>query len=238
MEPTPQELECIEQLRSGNYIKEQPDTEDVHFLNDATLLSFVRARNHHIDKVATMLNDCIAWRKVYKPYAIKYEEVADILSLKTVFILGHCKRGNPLLYMTPGATNPYNAEKRVQLIVYLMEETHRRGCERLTWIFDWRRFGDRGKDPESSKTREQVMKILQNYYPERLGLLLMVQNPWYFTLIATLLWPFIDARTRPKIHMGVTPLKLREYIDEDQLLVQFGGKREPNAAEMLVGSPM
>lgn len=199
---------------------------DGHFLSDATLLRFTRARDCKPAKALEMLEACLAWRLDYRPQSIKQDEIEDIQQLGTVFVSGFCRNGYPVLYMTPGAKNPFDADHRVKLMVFLMEETLRRGYERLTWVFDFSKMGERGKDEESSKTRQQVIKILQDYYPERLGALYMVNTPWYFSVVATLVWPFIDKRTRVKLHIGVKVEDLKKFIDPAMLIEHLGGEHK------------
>ena len=193
---------------------------------DATFQRFLRARDMDVGKATEMLKSCLTWRRSYKPHLVTAVDIKDILSLGTVFVSGTCRNGRPVLYMTPGAQNPYSAATRVQLMVFLMEQTMNDGHEKLTWIFDFSQMGKRAKDEESSKTRQEVIKILQEYYPERLGLLLLVNTPWYFRVIATLVWPFIDKRTRAKIRTDVKLNELVHFVAEDELLVSLGGKKE------------
>jgi hypothetical protein len=171
-----------------------------------------------------MLEKTIAWRKEFRPFAITLADIHDIMGLGTVFVAGTDRKQRPVVYMRPGGDNPFQADKRVKLIVYMLEETSRRGYESLTWIVDFARLG--GKDQQSPETRKQVMHVLQNYYPERLGSLLMVNTPWYIGLVARLMWPFIDPKTREKIKLGVSVKKLVEYVNEEDLIQDLGGLKE------------
>ena len=75
------------------------------------------------------------------------------------------------------------------------------------------------------------MQILQEYYPERLGNLIMVNTPWYMRMVATLVWPFLDKRTWAKIQVGVKMKHVTDFIDRDQLLTSLGGTHEHAAGD-------
>jgi hypothetical protein len=216
------ELACVEKLKSAVTTMDV-DKEDEAFLSDETYLRFARARDADVTKATKMLSECVSWRRQFRPHAIEAKDLVGILQLGTVYMAGLCVHGRPVMYMHPGAKNPFPAETRVKLMVFLLEETMRRGYTSLTWVFDFSKMGERGKDEHSAATRKDTMHILQNYYPERLGALYMLNTPWYFRAIATLVWPFIDKRTRSKIFISMKLENLVEYIAKDQLVEAFGG---------------
>jgi hypothetical protein len=226
-----------EESFSMNYMKSrigelELDPEDTGFLTDATFLRFARARQGNPLLAFSMLHACCQWRRTYKPYAIEYAQVEGILRMGTVFHSGYCREGRPVFYMSPGSKNTYPAEKREQLIVYLMEETSRNGYEQVTWVFDWSQFGNRGKDEESTKTREKVTKVLQDYYPERLGSLYFVDVPWYFSFLYAIASLFIDGKTKKKIHI-IKNKEVVKYIEPRYLMKQFaGGEADPPVQRM------
>lgn len=222
--PTEKELACVAHLKSLFTIGDL-DADDTHFLNESTYLRFARARDASIEKATELLRECMEWRRSYKPQTITEADVSDILQLGTVYMAGVCKAGRPVMYMTPGAENPFPASMRVKLMVFLLEETHRRGHTALTWVFDFSKLGKRGKDEHSAVTRKETMHILQNYYPERLGALYMINTPWYFRALATIVWPFIDKRTREKIFLSAKANELPQHIDATELVEAFGGQR-------------
>ncbi|CUG94446.1 Hypothetical protein, putative [Bodo saltans] len=220
--PTANELACIKHLKE-NVSLNDVEKGDEAFLSEETYLRFTRARDADFGKALTMLKECVTWRRQFRPFAIEANELAGILQLGTVYLAGLCVHGRPVMYMHPGAKNPFPAETRVKLMVFLLEETMRRGYTSLTWVFDFSKMGERGKDEHSAATRKDTMHILQNYYPERLGALYMLNTPWYFRAIATLVWPFIDKRTRAKIFISMKLKNLTDCIAKDQLVEAFGG---------------
>ena len=227
---TPVEAACVSRLQEhAKAFQAELDHDDIYFLNDATYLRFARARDGDVEKALAMMTACCKWRKQFHPHRITLSDIRDILALGTCFCSGVCRKNRPILVMTPGATNPFPAEKRIQLMVFILEETYRLGYEQLTWLFDFSKMGSRGKDDQSEKTRKELLHILQDYYPERLGILLMINTPWYMRMFAAIVWPFLDKRTKEKIEMNVKLKQLPTHIDPSQLLQEFGGShvRDP-----------
>jgi hypothetical protein len=90
--------------------------------------------------------------------------------------------------MKPGAYNPFNAEQRMRYMVFMLENAVKKmdaskGIEKLCWILDFSEFGDRHKSPESKQVSKNSTTILQNHYPERLGVAFVVNAPWYFNYL-------------------------------------------------------
>jgi hypothetical protein len=68
----------------------------------------------------------------------------------------------------------------------------------------------------------------QTFYPETLKKLFLINAPWYFGAIFALVRAFIDADTAEKISIignDYMP-QLLEYIDEESIPVELGGKCE------------
>ena len=221
---SPSEAECVAAIKSLHWaLQQELDADDTAFLNDATYLRFARARNGNYHDALLMLSECLRWRKARKPHAIQLRDVEDILGLGTCYCCGTCLNDRPVLVITPGPVNPYPSAMRVQLMLFILEETYRLGYEQLTWIFDFSRMGERVKDSESELTRKELVTVLQLYYPERLGNLLMVHTPWYMRVVATLVWPFLEKRTKDKIQTSVAVPDLQKYVHASQLIAAFGG---------------
>lgn len=76
------------------------------------------------------------------------------------------------------------------------------------------------------KVLSEVMAIAQNYYPETLGVMFLINAPTLFTTIWAIIKGWLDENTVRKIHvLGSNYQKvLLEHIDEENLPVMFGGK--------------
>eukprot|EP00744_Colponema_vietnamica_P011115 GILI01015641.1.p1 GENE.GILI01015641.1~~GILI01015641.1.p1 ORF type:complete len:302 (-),score=70.74 GILI01015641.1:113-1018(-) len=206
-----------------------PEDADM-FWTTETVERFLVGSDMKEKKAEELLLKSHKWRAEYKPFSITYEDVKECMNAGSVFICGKCKAGRPVFYLSPGAVNAFPAEKRIQLIVYLAEESFRRGYQQLTWIFDFGRLGEnKGKDPEAKKTRKAMMSVLQDNYPERLGALHLVNTPWFISAVATVVWPFMNARTKAKINLKCTKEELLKYVDKEQLIESLGGLKQRSA---------
>jgi len=75
---------------------------------------------------------------------------------------------------------------------------------------------------------QKASKIQQNNYPDQLGMLYIVNSPWSFTAVWSIVKGWLDEKTRAKIHIvGGKPIKhLINYIDEDSIPDFLGGKND------------
>lgn len=75
---------------------------------------------------------------------------------------------------------------------------------------------------------KQASAISQNYYPERLGKLYLINAPWGFSSVFSIVKGFLDPVTVQKIHVlgsGFLP-ELESQISKDHLPKIFGGTCE------------
>lgn len=74
----------------------------------------------------------------------------------------------------------------------------------------------------------QASAISQNYYPERLGKLYIINAPWGFSTVFGMVKGFLDPVTVKKIHVFGSGYEseLLSQIPAENLPVQFGGKCE------------
>jgi hypothetical protein len=73
---------------------------------------------------------------------------------------------------------------------------------------------DRGKI--SSLTLLLSCRLLQNYYPERLGKALMIHVPYIFMKAWKMIYPFIDTNTRDKVSVLYCVPPSRSMVSESQ----------------------
>jgi hypothetical protein len=75
---------------------------------------------------------------------------------------------------------------------------------------------------------QKASKISQDYYPEMLGRLYIVNAPYVFSACWTVVKGWLDEKTRKKITVMSNGHKkvLLENIDEDQLMEFLGGKNK------------
>ena len=71
----------------------------------------------------------------------------------------------------------------------------------------------------------QASAISQNYYPERLGKLYVINAPWGFSTVWGIVKGFLDPVTVNKVHFLGSGFKteLLEHVPKENLPVEFGG---------------
>lgn len=247
-------MESQEQLQSPSYDADQlqtfekfkalinenckdliADEANSNFMSDECLFRYLRARDWKIDHSFKMLKETLTWRKEFQPQKITEETIKGILDLGTFYQNGFDKSSRPVLYIKPGAYNPYPAEQRVQYLVYLMEKvtnSMEKGVEKTCWVLDFSDYGSRVRSPDGKTVAQNSLHILQNHYPERLGNLFVVNPPWYFTFLYTIISPFMDHRTKQKIKfISGSKEELADIMSNtipiDQLEETYGGTLKP-----------
>lgn len=79
-------------------------------------------------------------------------------------------------------------------------------------------------DVQAISYMRKALEIDQNYYPERLKRLLILNAPWYFTTLYAMFKPLIDKRTSDKfLFLGSDVSKMEEYIDKELIPIEMGG---------------
>ena len=75
---------------------------------------------------------------------------------------------------------------------------------------------------------KRTLNIDESCYPERLQVLFMINAPYTFSVLWSVIRPWIDPITVNKFRiLGSSYLRtMKEFIDEDQIPVEYGGTRE------------
>lgn len=101
---------------------------------------------------------------------------------------------------------------------------HSKQITKMTMIFDMTGTS-MIPDPVGLRLFRKVTTIDSNFYPERLGKLLLINCNWMFRGLWSIVHPLLDPVSRTKIEILGTDYKSRllELIDPSQLPVEFGG---------------
>jgi hypothetical protein len=200
------------------------------FLTDATLARYLRAREFKLKKAQQMLVNTLKWRREYKPHRITVNDIKiELKNNGKLYRNGVDKWGRPLIYMKPRHDNTGAPEREVKVksIVYLLElvtreSEERRGREKVTLLIDFR---DAKHVTSIANVRVSIdfLKVLQNHYPERLGVALIVNAPWAWQVFWKLISPFMDEVTKKKVLLLKSYAQLKEYIDDENLEEDYGG---------------
>ncbi|KAL6772061.1 hypothetical protein ACKKBG_A28800 [Auxenochlorella protothecoides x Auxenochlorella symbiontica] len=95
----------------------------------------------------------------------------------------------------------------------------------MTWLLDLEEYSRKNSPP--IRMALQTLHILQNHFPERLGLAVCYQTPFVFEWMWRAVKAFVDVNTKKKLvflHARDPPEILREYFNPEHLDDSMGGK--------------
>lgn len=217
------------------------------------LLRFLRARAFDVDKAFQMLRDDVQWREEEDRLKLRNETATDVLNcadLEKMFgyfptwIQGYDKQLRPVSYRKFGKFEIWNILKLTtmdrlirfhaweteQALRKMYDTSHRVGYNIETFVVVVDASGWR----MSLATNDAFVFIKamattdSNYYPERLGTVIVINAPFALSFAWKIIQTFLDNVTKRKIRILSTDRKewypvLLEYIDEEQIPVQYGG---------------
>ncbi|TFY51264.1 hypothetical protein EVJ58_g10659 [Rhodofomes roseus] len=226
--------------QEGKFVPERHD--------DALLLRFLRARRFDVEKAKTMLYACEQWRKDFGVDGLlqnfDFKEKAEVDKYYPQYYHKIDKDGRPVYIEQLGKldigklyaiTTP---ERQLKRLVYEYEKnTNERmpACSRVI-----------GHPVETSCTildlagvsisnfyrvKDYVMQassVGQDRYPESMGKFFIINAPWAFSAVWSIIKPWLDEVTVSKIDiLGKDyKAKLLEQIPAQNLPKEFGGKCE------------
>eukprot|EP00250_Pteridium_aquilinum_P012917 c21028_g1_i3 orf=188-958(+) len=201
-------------------------------VDDSTCMRFLQARSMHINKAAKMYAHYNTWRASFVPLGhIPAEQVVSELNAGKVALQGFSKKGYPLMIALgcKHYPNKHDLDTFKRFIVHILDKTVASappGVERIIVIVDLNHLGFKNVD---IKGYIAAFQLLQNYYPERLGALYMINVPKFFHGIWKVVSRFLDKPTKEKI-VFVEDHKMTEVllleVDAATLPSMFGGKSE------------
>ncbi|XP_002984166.2 phosphatidylinositol transfer protein PDR16 [Selaginella moellendorffii] len=180
-----------------------------------------------------MLKEALSWRASYKPEEIRWGDVARESETGKLYKANYLdKLGRPVLVMRPGAQNTSAPAGQIKQLVYFMENVivnlPPNGQDQMVWLIDfngWSIF----KSP-SVKTAKDIAYILQNFYPEWLGLAVLYNPPYIFETFWVVIKPFLHPSTCKKVKFVYSSnLKLlHDIFDMSKVETAFGGGSSSN----------
>jgi hypothetical protein len=119
-------------------------------------------------------------------------------------------------------TQLYTAERAIAMSEF--RQNQRGDCcdepsrdDKLCVIFNFRDYSSRNSPSKSILV--SLIKVLQTCYPERLGVLLVLDPPFWMRALFNLVWPFLSRATAEKIDLsGDTLSELLEGASEGEKL--------------------
>eukprot|EP00250_Pteridium_aquilinum_P020224 c24755_g1_i1 orf=293-1141(-) len=201
------------------------------YCSDACLRRYLRARNGNVSKATSMLKETLKWRNSYKPEDIRWEDIAVECETGKMYRADFTdKLGRPVVIMIPRNQNTNSHEGQLKHLVYTMENATLylpEAQEQFLWVIDFEGWSLSKSSP--LKTVRETANILQNHYPERLAVGIMLNAPKIFEYTWKLWKPFIDPTTYQKARFVYTSdsnsLKMMEDLfDKEKVEFNFKGK--------------
>lgn len=206
------------------------------FCDDACLCRYLRARDWDVDKALKMLHHSLKWRDSYRPDQITPDMVEKEFESGKLYCHGRDKLGRPVMYQRPRLKNTETNPAQVQQVVYTLEREVAQmnlseGVEQHVIIIDFKDYSLRNSPP--MHVTKEVMNILLDQFPERLGNAFCIDAPWLFHTAFKIIKPFIPDATQRKIHFvgrqgtagrnGKMDPVMAQYFDDDNLEEDYGG---------------
>jgi len=213
--------------------------------DDATLLRFLRARKFEVQKAFDMFKDCEKWRKEYGTNTIiedfDYPERQQVLAIYPKFYYKTDVDGRPVYYEMLGSVDvgklqkvttdermlrdlvrEYEAFIRYRLPAASREVGHL--VETSCTILDLKNVS-LSQAYHVYPFISQAAHIGQNYYPERMGKFYIINAPWGFSMIWSVIKKFLDPVTAEKIHIlnYKYQSEILKQVPKQNLPVEFGG---------------
>ena len=215
---------------------------------------FLRARKWNVDKALAMTSAWWEWYNQAIPGTINVtprtvlDSIEDPKEPVYKQLLPHSnygcsKHGNPIYWERTGQISSQFGEISTHLSVEDLVIRHIRQQEMAVrrMHFYSKKFGhlvesqiivfnlanlSYALDTNALSAFRKTLAIDQDYYPERLHTLFMINAPWFFTAVWAIISPWIDPVTANKIKIiGSDYLPaLQELIDDEQIPVELGGK--------------
>ncbi|KIY42857.1 CRAL/TRIO domain-containing protein [Fistulina hepatica ATCC 64428] len=169
------------------------------------------------------LEATLVWRREYGLYdLITPEYVEPEATTGKEILFGYDTQGRPGFYMIPSRQNTSESPRQLHYMVWMLEraiDCMEQGVESLPLLMN---LGDRGKAPSFQNCR-QMLHILQEHYPERLGRALVINVPFLLHAFIKLMMPFVDPITREKIRFNPDVIKEGIFAKNELMSGAWGG---------------
>ncbi|KAF3672206.1 hypothetical protein T459_12624 [Capsicum annuum] len=202
------------------------------YCSDASISRYLTARSWNVKKAAKMLKTTLKWRFDYKPEEIRWDDVAIEAETGKIYRSNYKdKYGRPVLVMRPRCQNTKSIKGQIKYLVYCMENAVinlPEDQEQMVWLIDFHGFN---LSHISVKVTKETAHVLQDHYPERLGIAILYDAPKIFEPFWKIAKPFLDPKTASKVKfMYSDDPNSKKIMEElfDMSLVEsaFGGNDE------------
>jgi hypothetical protein len=199
------------------------------YFNDSVLLrNFLIARKLKLDETLQMLNAHVEWRKANLPVQITDPLIQELKKGK-VEVYGKDVKGRPLVIVRSGRFDPKVRDLSVAIaaVVYQVEQAiAAAGKSDTQFMIFYDRTGFSLRHNWDFEFIKTVVITLSDNYPERLGGVFLYPATAVLAGLVAVFKPFMDARTRGKIHTITSDKALLERVPAEYVPVAAGGTSE------------
>ena len=222
-------------------------TTDFTTYDDLYLLRFLRARKFDLEKTTIMFQKFLKWRQDEKVDELRTSfDFSEILEVKKIYPHGYHKvdkMGRPLyieLLSKLDVAKLFTVTTEERMVKYYVREYERLmkwrfpGCsaavkkpvEQSLTILDCNGLGISSIAGKTRSFVQLATNIGQDYYPEMLGQMFILNTGWLFKALWAIVKTFMDPKTAGKIHIlgGSYITELVKYIDEQNIPECINGK--------------
>ena len=230
-----------EQLKTGNVI------DNFEIYDDLFLLRFLRARKFDLEKTMEMFKKFLQWRiDMHVDELRESYELENLIEIKKLYPHGYHrtdKLGRPVyieLYDKTDVNGLFKVTTEDKMVKYYIKQYERQmkyifpACsaviqkpvEQSCTILDANGIGIFSLVGPIKGFVKLASDIGQDYYPEMLGKMTIINVGFLFRAIWSMVKSFIDPKTQAKISLLKSNYKdeLLKLIDEDKLPQFLGGK--------------
>jgi hypothetical protein len=196
---------------------------------DVLLLRWLRVRKWDVNAAAQQLMNTLTWRHEWGVYALvakgESEVSDDEIRMGKVYFMGRDRVGRPITYIfvKDHLTGQFSEEATEKLTVLGIETARKllgAPVEMVTAVIDVSGIGRRNMDYRYVKF---IINLLQHYYPESLGLVLVVNTSWLFSSCWSIIKPWSDPVAGSKIHFLKSDAELTEFIEPSAIPKRLNG---------------
>lgn len=149
------------------------------WLTRECLLRYLRATKWHVDESAKRLLGTLAWRREYGLDDFTPEYISPEQETGKQIIFGYDRQGRPCQYLNPGRQNTDASPRQIHHLFYMVErvtDLMPAGVEMLSLMINFKPSKHRKNTSVPIATAREVLSVLQNHYPERLGKALIING--------------------------------------------------------------
>ncbi|EDR09805.1 uncharacterized protein LACBIDRAFT_152940, partial [Laccaria bicolor S238N-H82] len=222
----------LEHFSAGSYVLPNVDENgeltpaEKFWLSRECLLRYLRATKWKVQPAITRLEATLKWRREYGLYdTVNAAHVEPEVFTGKEILFGYDVKGKPAFYMVPSRQNTTEPTRQIQFAVWMLErgvDLMEPGVETLALLIN---FADKAKNPSLSTART-VLNILQEHYPERLGLALVINVPFLVNAFFKIIMPFVDPITREKVKFNPDIIKDGLFVKDMVMSEWWGGDRD------------